>query len=191
MQTQVSPCRGAKKGCSGWAPSDARTTGVSQGRKEAGNREETQRRRGSLGTGRAGGRVKRVPATLRPLPASLPSHHALGQRIPQCGPGPAASGTPGNWSRGQPWNLRGGLPLCLTSPALAFENREQCGVREGSPEKEPLGWHLTCEMGCCYHPGRCCDPERVRSSSPGLPAGGMSIAMRCSHLRPPRTCLLF
>lgn len=41
MQTEVSPCRGVKKECSGWAPSNARTMGVSQGRKEAGNREET------------------------------------------------------------------------------------------------------------------------------------------------------
>lgn len=49
---------------------------------EAVDREETQRRGGSLGTGRFGSRVKRAPSILRSSPVSLPLHHALGQLIP-------------------------------------------------------------------------------------------------------------
>lgn len=37
---QVGPCREVQEGSSGWAPSKARAMGISQGRTEAGSREQ-------------------------------------------------------------------------------------------------------------------------------------------------------
>lgn len=64
-----------------WAGSQQRRAmAINQGQMK--DREEKQRRGGSLGTGRAGSRVKRAPSILRSSPVSLPLHHAPGQLIP-------------------------------------------------------------------------------------------------------------